>query len=237
MNSKLIWFTAAATALALPSMPAGELPTNGVRRACCCRSDGTAATTLSDGTRTACCRSAETAATTLSDKSLYQLDSTWTNDAGASLKLASLKGRPQLVCMFFANCQYACPLLVYKMKQLEAALPENLRNNIGFLLVSFDTERDTPAVLHEYRVNHELAPGRWNLLHGSPGTFGLAGRQIQERCSRPVHALQPAHSLKSPGGNRLSGDSAGPLRGAPCPKAEATIILARTAQRVTGSQL
>jgi protein SCO1/2 len=168
MNSKLIWFTAAATALALPSMPAGELPTNGVRRACCCRSDGTAATTLSDGTRTACCRSAETAATTLSDKSLYQLDSTWTNDAGASLKLASLKGRPQLVCMFFANCQYACPLLVYKMKQLEAALPENLRNNIGFLLVSFDTERDTPAVLHEYRVNHELAAGRWNLLHGGP---------------------------------------------------------------------
>ena len=90
-------------------------------------------------------------------------------------------------------------------------------------------------MLHEYRVNHELAPGRWNLLHGSPGTFGIAGRQIQVGCSSRVHALQPDYTLKPTGGNRLPGDWAGSLRGAPCPKAEAAIILARTAQRVTGS--
>jgi protein SCO1 len=35
------------------------------------------------------------------------------------------------------------------------------------VLVSFDTERDTPAALHQYRLQHDLAAERWTLLHGS----------------------------------------------------------------------
>jgi protein SCO1/2 len=117
-----------------------------------------------------CCalpRLADTAPSCLTDKSLYQLDSTWTNDAGAGIKLASLRGRPQIVAMFFANCTYACPLLVYQMQQVQAALPETLRDKVGFTLVSFDTERDTPAALHAYRRQHDLPNGQWTLLRGS----------------------------------------------------------------------
>ncbi len=123
-------------------------------------------------TRHCCCAAPETVTTatapaSLSDKSLYQLDSNWTNDYGAGVKLATLRGRPQLVTMFFANCTYACPLLVFQMKQIEAALPEALRGKVGFTLVSFDPERDTPAVLHNYRVQHALGDGRWTLLRGN----------------------------------------------------------------------
>jgi protein SCO1/2 len=112
------------------------------------------------------CCSASLATEKFTDKSLYQLDSTWTNDLGRAQQLGALKGRPQIVTMFFASCQYACPLLVYKMKQIEAALPENVRTNVGFALVTFDTERDTPAALHAYRAQHELG-ANWTLLHGS----------------------------------------------------------------------
>lgn len=118
-----------------------------------------------------CCASSEVPSTSrarLSDSSLYQLDSAWTNDTGTVVKLASLKGRPQVVAMFFANCTYACPLLVYQMQQIEAALPETLRDKVGFTLISFDTERDTPAVLHNYRLGHALANERWTLLRGGP---------------------------------------------------------------------
>ena len=121
-------------------------------------------------TRHCCCAVPETAAAApaaVSDKSLYQLDSDWTNDFGASVKLASLRGRPQIVTMFFANCTYACPLLVYQMKQIEAALPEAVRGKVGFTLVSFDPERDTPAALHNYRAQHALGSERWTLLQGS----------------------------------------------------------------------
>jgi protein SCO1/2 len=117
-----------------------------------------------------CCSTPQTStvpSAQLTDKSLYQLDSTWTNDYGAAFKLTSLRGRPQIVTMFFANCAYACPLLVYQMQQIEAALPESLRGKVGFLLVSFDTDRDTPAALHAYRLQHALTVGQWTLLRGS----------------------------------------------------------------------
>ncbi len=118
-----------------------------------------------------CCASAQVSeplSAGLTERSLYQLASVWTNDDGVAVKLSSLRGRPQIVPMFFANCAYACPLLVFQMKQIEEALPESLRNKVGFVLVSFDTERDTPAALHAYRLQHELAPDRWTLLRGSP---------------------------------------------------------------------
>ncbi len=145
MKTIAVLLMAAAVNTALAS------DTNSVRHSCCARKE-----------------TAESAPASLAGKSLYQLDATWTNDFGKALKLASLRGNPQIVTMFFANCAYACPLLVYQMQQIEAALPESLRGKVGFTLVSFDTERDTPAALHQYRVHRGLANDRWTLLRGNP---------------------------------------------------------------------
>lgn len=116
----------------------------------------------------ACCRSTFVHTSPLPGRSLYQAESTWTNDAGKTLRLADLRGRPQILVMFFAQCAYACPILVQDARQIESALPENIRARVGFTLVSFDTERDTPEVLAKYRARHELGPGRWTLLCGKP---------------------------------------------------------------------
>ena len=128
-----------------------------------------AAETETSQIRRSCCLPSEAPASRLTDKSLYQLDATWTNDNRQAVQLSSLKGRPQILVMFFANCKYACPLLVQQLKQIEAALPETTRTNVGFVLVSFDPKRDTPAALHDYRLQHELPADRWTLLHGDPG--------------------------------------------------------------------
>jgi len=104
----------------------------------------------------------------LSDRSLYQLESTWTNDAAKPVRLAELRGRPQVVVMFFASCAYACPLLVNDLKRIEAALPGDVRDRTGFVLISFDTERDTPPALAAYRERQQLPRDRWTLLHGRP---------------------------------------------------------------------
>lgn len=103
----------------------------------------------------------------LTDKSLYQLDSTWTSDVGREVQLDVLRGRVQVVAMFFAQCEYACPIIVENMRAIETALPVALRDRVDFLLVSFDTERDTPAVLRAYRKKTKLAPAHWTLLRGS----------------------------------------------------------------------
>lgn len=114
-----------------------------------------------------CCRP-PAARTNYTDKSLFLLDSTWTSDTGRHVKLGVLRGKPQVVAMFFASCQFTCPLTVSDLQRIEGALPENLRTNTGFLLVSFDSQRDTPAALKTYRVKRELSNQNWTLLRGEP---------------------------------------------------------------------
>jgi protein SCO1/2 len=70
--------------------------------------------------------------------------------------------------MFFASCQFTCPITVSDVQRIEAALPENLRTNTGFLLVSFDSVRDTPSALKAYRASRELGNQNWTLLRGEP---------------------------------------------------------------------
>jgi protein SCO1/2 len=99
-------------------------------------------------------------------ESLYQLETTFTDDAGRPFALGSLQGRPVVLTMFFASCNYACPLLVADMTRIREALPPALRERAAIVLVSFDSERDTPTALRAYRDSRGLDPS-WILLHGS----------------------------------------------------------------------
>ncbi len=113
-----------------------------------------------------CCPApAPAAVAPISDTSVYQLEAGFMNDAGEEVTLAALRGRRVVLAMFFANCTYACPMLVSDMARLRAALPESVRAETQFVLVSFDTERDTPAALRAYRQRVGLDE-QWTLLHG-----------------------------------------------------------------------
>lgn len=98
--------------------------------------------------------------------SLYQLDSIWTSDVGKQVRLGVFRGRTQVVSFFFANCAYACPITVEEMKRIEAALPEELRAKVDFILVTLDPERDTVEALARYRAQRQLGVGHWSLLRG-----------------------------------------------------------------------
>jgi protein SCO1/2 len=111
-----------------------------------------------------CCR-LELAPHAFTDKSLYQVESVWTTDGQKQIKLGTLAGKPQIVLMFFSRCTTACPILINNLRQIESALTPETRAKIGVTLVSFDTERDTPASLAEYRRAWNL-PENWTLLSG-----------------------------------------------------------------------
>ena len=112
-----------------------------------------------------CCRT-PLAAGIPTDRSLYQLESTWTSDIGRKVKLSVLRGRPQILTLFFSHCEYACPILVNEMKKLETALPKDVLAKTDFLLVSFDTKRDTPEALAAFRKKEKLPFASWTLLRG-----------------------------------------------------------------------
>lgn len=99
----------------------------------------------------------------VSARSVYQIDATWTDDAGTPRKLAELRGEPVVLTMFFARCEYACPMLVNDMRKLRASLPETVRARARFVLVTFDPERDTVEMLRTYREAQGLDE-RWVLL-------------------------------------------------------------------------
>jgi len=102
-----------------------------------------------------------------SSRSVYQVDATWTDDAGRPARLASLQGRPVVLAMFFTNCEFACPIIVSNMLRIQETLPPESRAKARFVLVSFDSERDTPAALRLYRERMRLGD-EWVLLRGQP---------------------------------------------------------------------
>ena len=122
----------------------------------------------SDQKPAACCPAdvQPDSAAPFTDASIYNLDSNWTNDLARPVQLASFRGKPVAVAMFFAHCDYACPVLVHDLRRIEQALPETSRDLVQFVLVTFDVERDTPEVLARYGQASSLGEN-WTLLRGS----------------------------------------------------------------------
>lgn len=104
----------------------------------------------------------------LSGDSLYHLKSAWTDQHQNAITLPELAGGPAVVVMFYGDCTTACPLLVKSAQDIEAALPEQLRDTTRFVMVSFDTERDTPGKLLDYAVAKDLDRDGWHWLVGTP---------------------------------------------------------------------
>lgn len=111
-----------------------------------------------------CCE--ELAGPPYTKRSLYQADASFVTDADTIFKLGTLRGRPVVLTMFFASCGYACPLIVGDMQAIRAKLPPEIRDRAAFVLISFDSARDTPAVLARYRAQRAL-DSSWILLHGN----------------------------------------------------------------------
>ncbi|HEX6037026.1 SCO family protein [Longimicrobium sp.] len=100
-----------------------------------------------------------------SDFSVYDLESRWTDQAGQGRALASLAGRPQVLALVYTHCAHTCPAILAEFKRMEAALPAG-PGAPGFVLVSIDPARDTPARLAEFAASARLDPARWTVLTG-----------------------------------------------------------------------
>lgn len=116
-----------------------------------------------------CCSSdiEEVSMNDLTENSLYQLNSEWTNQFGNKINLTELKGKKQIVTMIFANCTYACPILVNDMRRIEERFSKEELKNVQFTLFTIDPERDTPEKLKEFAQNQNLNLSRWQLLTSS----------------------------------------------------------------------
>lgn len=83
-------------------------------------------------------------------------DFTLTNEINESVSLSDLNGKPTLITFGFTHCPDVCPITLGEMRNIREDLG-NLAEDIEYIFVSVDGERDTPEILNTYlttlRVN------------------------------------------------------------------------------------
>lgn len=134
-----------------------------------------------------CCQEEE-GNDSFSNNSIYNLDAEWTSESNNKFKLSELKGNPVFLTMFFADCVYACPILVNDMKRIEDSIKKENPKNFKYVLVSINPEKDTPEVLKQYAIDHKLDFKKWILLNGNDddvielaALLGIKYKKISDR--------------------------------------------------------
>ncbi len=130
-----------------------------------------------------CAESPEGGASALPTESIWNLESTWQDQRGAAITLASLAGRPAIVTLIFTHCTYACPRIVADLQELSRQLGAT-RERVRFVLCSMDPARDTPARLAQFATERGLGPEF--LLLTSPETNV---RELSAALDLPYKAL------------------------------------------------
>ncbi len=64
----------------------------------------------------------------------------------------------------FTNCAGICPVMTYQMKELH--LKFSPEQNVRFISITVDPERDTPEVLFNYAQQTEANTAQWSFLTG-----------------------------------------------------------------------
>jgi protein SCO1 len=109
------------------------------------------------------------AASELPSSSIYKLDAKLTDQDGRDFELASMRGKPVLVAMFYSSCQMVCPMIFETIHSTLKALPEADRKEVRVLMVSFDPPRDTVAVLKETAAKRNC-DSQWTLARTDEAT-------------------------------------------------------------------
>ncbi len=87
---------------------------------------------------------------------------------GASVSLASLKGKPVLIDFIYTSCGSTCPMLTAKMAGIAHALGPALGADVRIVSITLDPEHDSPAELAKYAKSHDADDNGWIFLTGPP---------------------------------------------------------------------
>jgi protein SCO1/2 len=93
-----------------------------------------------------------------------------TNESGAAISLADLRGRVWIADIIFTRCAGPCLKMCRQMKELEDALPT--AGKAKLITLTTDPEFDTPPVLEKYAARFDADPNRWTFLTGTKKEIG-----------------------------------------------------------------
>ena len=77
-----------------------------------------------------------------------------------------LKDRVVLINFIFTNCPDACPLVTHKLNQVRGLMAESIKDEVWFISISVDPERDTPEAMKAFARKQGVDESRWLFLTG-----------------------------------------------------------------------
>jgi protein SCO1/2 len=91
-----------------------------------------------------------------------------TDQHGAPVTLAGLRGKALLIDFIYTHCPGPCPILTGRHAQVQRELSAETRARVHFVSITVDPERDTPAVLASYAHARGADTADWSFLSGDP---------------------------------------------------------------------
>lgn len=110
---------------------------------------------------------------TMPDFALEKLD-------GSAFHFSDTDGKVRLVAFIFTNCMDVCPPTTLNMAKIQKELKANglFGKDVQLMSISFDPERDTPAVLQKYADSFGADQTGWHFLRGEEATVAQVAQSF-----------------------------------------------------------
>ncbi len=76
------------------------------------------------------------------------------------------KGKITLMAMIYTHCPDICPMTTHNMQLVESKLNKDQLENVRFIVITFDPNRDTPEVLKKFAEIRDINFSYWSFLSG-----------------------------------------------------------------------
>lgn len=113
---------------------------------------------------------------------------------GTEVSLRALRGRVVVLTFIYTNCPDICPLTLLGFRESFEMLSDSERENVAFVAITVDPERDTWEVLEAYSARFDLnsVPG-WHALSGNRaelepiwGLYGIDAFKVRQEVESHV---------------------------------------------------
>ncbi|WP_376791223.1 SCO family protein [Thermoflexus sp.] len=95
-----------------------------------------------------------------------------TDQEGNTFWLGQTRGKVVVLGMVYTHCPDICPMITARMMEIQQQVAaEGLSDEVFFVTITFDPERDTPEVLRHYAQVRKVDFRNWVFLTGDPSTI------------------------------------------------------------------
>jgi protein SCO1/2 len=110
----------------------------------------------------------------------------------------NIKGQITVLGFIYTHCPDICPMTTHNMYLTEKQLKEDGINDVKFVAISFDPDRDSPEVLKKFAEIRELDFKTWTLLTGEKSTVNDLMKRFD------VKAIKTDESIDEEGNSEYS---------------------------------